>query len=69
MIDFQLVLEKLPAFFGGGDGHAVMSTRDGLLLTLELLFISPAARHGDGGTHGADAGVQEPPGLWLRPRL
>ena len=39
MIDFQLVLEKLPAFFGGGDGHAVMSTRDGLLLTLELLFI------------------------------
>ncbi|NHR06030.1 ABC transporter permease [Chromobacterium haemolyticum] len=42
MIDFQLILDKLPAFFGGGDGNAVMSTRDGLLMTLELLFISLA---------------------------
>lgn len=40
MIDFQLILDKLPAFFGGGDGNAVMSSRDGLVMTLELLFIS-----------------------------
>ncbi|GGY24291.1 ABC transporter permease [Paludibacterium paludis] len=40
MIDLHLVVDKLPAFFGGTDGAPAMSTTDGLILTLELLFSS-----------------------------
>ncbi len=42
MIDFNLIVEKLPAFLGGADGAPMMSTSDGLQLTLELLFLSLA---------------------------
>ncbi|CUA85551.1 amino acid ABC transporter membrane protein 2, PAAT family (TC 3.A.1.3.-) [Gulbenkiania indica] len=40
MIDVQFMLDKLPAFLGGGDGQPVFSVTDGLVLTLELLGIS-----------------------------
>lgn len=42
MIDFKLIAENLPAFLGGGDGRAVFSVTDGLILTLELLALSLA---------------------------
>ncbi|MCL6264352.1 ABC transporter permease [Craterilacuibacter sp. RT1T] len=37
MIDMNLVLEKLPAFFGLSEAGPALPGRDGLLLTLELL--------------------------------
>lgn len=40
MIDVQLILDKLPAFLGGRDGGPMLSTSDGLLMTLELLGMS-----------------------------
>jgi len=40
VIDFALIAEKLPSFLGGTDGAPVMSTTDGLLMTLELLAMS-----------------------------
>jgi len=42
VIDFNLIVEKFPAFLGGADGAPMMSTSDGLQLTLELLFLSLA---------------------------
>ena len=42
MIDFNLIVEKFPAFLGGADGAPMLSTSDGLQLTLELLFLSLA---------------------------
>ncbi|MFC3533681.1 ABC transporter permease [Vogesella facilis] len=43
MIDVNLIIEKLPAFFGGTDGAPMLSTSEGLQLTLELLFLSLVA--------------------------
>ena len=40
MIDLQLMADALPAFLGATDGSPVLSTSDGLQLTLELLFFS-----------------------------
>ncbi|MDF0605117.1 ABC transporter permease [Neisseriaceae bacterium TC5R-5] len=40
MIDWQLMLDKLPFFLGGGDGQAIFSSSDGLLLTLQLLGLA-----------------------------
>nr|WP_294867839.1 ABC transporter permease [uncultured Pseudogulbenkiania sp.] len=40
MIDTNLMIENFPSFLGGGSGEAVLSTSDGLILTLELLFYS-----------------------------
>jgi arginine/ornithine transport system permease protein len=40
VIDFQLILDKLPAFLGGTDGQPVLSTSDGIVMTLELLGAS-----------------------------
>ncbi|PXX41321.1 MULTISPECIES: ABC transporter permease [Aquitalea] len=40
MIDFHLILEKLPAFLGGADGQPLLSTSDGIVMTLQLLGAS-----------------------------
>ncbi|MDN0081775.1 ABC transporter permease [Crenobacter sp. SG2305] len=40
MIDFALIADKLPSFLGATDGAPMMSTADGLLMTLELLALS-----------------------------
>ncbi|WP_293765770.1 ABC transporter permease [uncultured Aquitalea sp.] len=40
MIDLHLIADKLPAFFGASDGQPVMSTSDGLLMTLQLLALA-----------------------------
>ncbi|OWY39405.1 amino acid ABC transporter permease [Xenophilus sp. AP218F] len=40
MIDLNLVMERLPEFFGARDGQPMLGTADGLMMTLQLLFIS-----------------------------
>ena len=42
MIDVNLIIERFPAFLGGTDGAPMLSTSEGLQLTLELLGLSLA---------------------------
>lgn len=40
MIDFHFITEHFSAFFGGGQDRALFSSTDGLIMTLQLSFVS-----------------------------
>ncbi|MEJ8674588.1 ABC transporter permease [Chromobacterium amazonense] len=40
MIDPKLIIERLPEFFGAHDGGPMLSSSDGLIMTLQLLGLS-----------------------------